>query len=101
MLPENFWLYVMAGVAGGLVRSLLVRHNGILLPRLVRLKGHHTVLDLGFLGSVCLGVGASILVDHSWQVAMASAIAGPHLLEEIVARITGVVQKPAPPAAPP
>lgn len=75
--------YWMCGVAGGLIHDLLA-HKGLKLWSYDR---RSRVLRLGFIGSALLGVGAAVLADGSMVTAFAAAIAGPHVIEVLVARL--------------
>jgi hypothetical protein len=54
------WYVLLAGIGGGIVNSLLVERNRLILPSLRR-DGGVLHLDLGFLSNVAIGVAAAFL----------------------------------------
>jgi hypothetical protein len=75
----DYWPY---GVLGGLIQDLITG-GGLTVP-----KWDITCrrLRLGVFGSMFLGLAAATLVDGSIVTALASAIAGPYVIEEIVGK---------------
>jgi len=73
----------LVGAGGGLIYICLVRGGVLTLPRL-RKGREGLTLSLGFLASLVIGAGTAMLVDRSWQTALAAAVGGPAFLEGLV-----------------
>jgi len=88
MTYDNFCYWAVAGAAGALVRICLVYHGRIMLPRFGRVPDGRLYLDVGFCGALVIGIACAVLVDNNWLMAFSSAIAGPHVLEGLVATLS-------------
>lgn len=54
------WYVLLAGLGGGIVNSLLLERNRLIMPALRR-ENDRFLLDLGFLSNIALGVAAAFL----------------------------------------
>jgi hypothetical protein len=87
------WYVLLAGIGGGIVNSLLVERNTLILPSLRR-DGGTIQVDLGFLSNVALGVAAAFLpylfgidkLNHHQQIGLSllGAIGGASFIANFV-----------------
>lgn len=54
------WYVLLVGLGGGVVNSLLVERNRLVVPAL-RKEDDRLLLDLGFISNIALGVAAAFL----------------------------------------
>lgn len=89
--------WIVAGIAGAIVRIALVEQGRVVLWRWGRTAEGRCYFDMGFLTTVFTSIAAAVLVDRDWTLAFAAAIAGPHVIERFLPkareRIEGVVKK--------
>lgn len=85
---ELYWPYALAGMAGAVIRSLLIHKDSVYLWRL-RHEGDRIRLDLGIISSMLIGATVGVIVDQSPGNAFIWAVAGPYLIEELVKMKTG------------
>jgi hypothetical protein len=55
-----WWVITLVGLGGGVVNSLLLEENRLILPA-VRTEAGRRKLDLGFLSNIALGIAAAFL----------------------------------------
>lgn len=72
----------LAGMAGAVIRSLLVHNGSVLLIRYWEKNGKKGI-DLGIVGSMLIGAAVGVVVDQSPVAAFIGAISGSLLLEEL------------------
>ena len=94
------WYVLLAGLGGGIVNSLLLERNRLIMPALQREDGR-LLLDLGFVSNIALGVAAAFLpylfgvakLTHDQQlgVSLVAAIGGASFMSGLVqSRLTTV-----------
>ena len=88
MTFEQGIYYALWGAAGALVREIILSKGIIIFPRTWK-NGSKKGIDLGILGSMVLGAAVGIIIDVAYPLAFTSAIAGPHMIEEIIKRKKG------------
>lgn len=97
LTPELIVLFSVAGVAGvfvGMCALCVERKTGIALPRVYVVKDGdgvaRTYFDPGFLASVVVAVGGSVLIDGRWWTGfifgMAIGFAGPAFIRPLMER---------------
>jgi hypothetical protein len=88
-----WWAIALVGFGGGVVNSLLLEANSLILPA-VRIEDGRKKLDLGFLSNITLGIAASYLpylfgiakLSHHQQigVSLLAAIGGASFINNFV-----------------
>lgn len=78
---------ILAGMAGALVRSLVVHKGSIILWRMWEKDGVKG-FDLGILGSLLIGAAVGMIVDQNPMNAFYWSITGSYLVEEL-AKVSG------------
>jgi len=90
MSCEQLLIFLAAGAGGGFIYALLSRGGVLILPQLTKLQDRY-VLDLGFIGSMAIGAAVAVGVDNKPEMAFLAAIAGPSVLEALVAKVTAFI----------
>jgi hypothetical protein len=85
---KTYLILALAGMAGAVIRSLLVHDGSILLWNTWEKDGKKGI-DLGIIGAMMLGATVGVIVDTSPLVAFIAAISGSLLLEEMVRKTKG------------
>ena len=90
-----WWAITLVGLGGGVVNSLLLEENSLILPA-IRTEAGRRKLDLGFLSNVALGVAAAFLpylfgiskLSHHQQlgVSLVAAIGGASFINTFIQR---------------
>ncbi len=73
---------ILIGLSAGIVRDLLVT-GGLTLPKRIATPDGFSIVRIGFLGSMLIGVAAAILFDGNLITAASSGIAGPEVIERV------------------
>ena len=90
----------LVGALGGLVNSLLVNQNKLLIPWLIRPAGQRWSIDLGLLANAAVGAAAAVItetlggvatLDNTHQIGMCllAGLGGGNLLTSLVQRFSG------------
>ena len=91
-IPEVF-VYVIAGLFGGLVRATVTGEGSLILPQL-----HERRLDLGSLSSLIIGAIAGVVAPYTVGVngiiAFFAGYVGNDLLENLTERVLGKKARP-------
>jgi len=90
VIGQRLLRYWLCGLLGGLIHELLVRRGILVLPRYDRGRRE---LSLGSLAAMFIGVAAAVLADGAPELALASAIAGPMVLENTVSILLGAKRR--------
>lgn len=83
MPTDAYLLYAIAGGVAGLIRDIL-RTGGLILPQCQRTSDGATLLRLGFITSIVVGIAAGVAADHHWVTAAVAGWAGPDVIESLV-----------------
>jgi len=82
--PDQYLLYALCGGLAGILRDIMTT-GGVTLPCCKKTPDGMTLLKLGCIASIVIGVAAGILADHSWLTAVIAGWAGPDFIERAVA----------------
>jgi hypothetical protein len=90
-----WWVIALVGLGGGVVNSLLLEGNSLIIPAL-RAENGKKRLDLGFLSNIALGIAAAFLpylfgiskLSHHQQlgVSLVAAIGGGSFINTFIQR---------------
>lgn len=95
------WQVICAlGAAGGLVNSLLVNQNVLLIPWLNKPSGQRWSVDLGILANAIIGAAAAVITEslggvaaldsqHQIGMCLLAGLGGGNLLTSLVQRFSG------------
>ena len=74
-----------AGIAGAIVRLLIMDRERIVFPRIWHSRGRSGI-DFGFVGSIITGCLMGLVIDRTVITSFVGAAAGPELLEQAIKR---------------
>jgi len=84
--------YVLCGIAGSAVKSVLESNGNVMMPHKIRNENGDVIgWNVGFLGNFVVGVSTALVVDHSPYVSFFSAISGAYIIEQLSKKVALIV----------